>query len=536
MTSSSGDVLSSSHEDVASPFVGTGWVSRSLITLCVFLSVVASSATRRPVPSVNEPHYLCKAKHYWQPDWCSGDLFLESSNPHQVFYQTVGALTQWLTLEQSAWAGRLLALGCLSIGWTRLFLRLLKSPWQCLAAAWIFLLLQSLGNFSGEWLIGGVESKVLAYAFVFLGLADALDRRWLLTGLWTGMAISFHPIVGLWAVVAGALSAVGWIMIKKVSLSQVMSKYGRPLIGSSIVLVLTSLPGLLPAMRLLSGNDPAISAKADMLQVGERLAHHLDPARFPLESYRYYGLMLILIVLLWRLGQRTPRRDLFTGFVRATLVIALVGAMIGWGPRPLSLLPFSGTRMWLLKFYPFRLADLFVPLLLTVTVLTAAFEPSKARELTARRFRFVWLLCAAAFIVSLLLPSPDQNPSRMSASAKGDWIAACEWLRQETPTDSLVHAANENWAVKWFSHRAEYVNYKDCPQDAAGIVEWARRLKLINQWARESRTDGTISKADLATLHDETGIDYMIVSRFGPIDMKPIYSNNSFQIYDIHDE
>ena len=124
----------------------------------------------------------------------------------------------------------------------------------------------------------------------------------------------------------------------------------------------------------------------------------------------------------------------------------------------------------------------------------------------------------------------------MSASAKGDWIAACEWLRQETLTDSLVHAANENWAVKWFSHRAEYVNYKDCPQDAAGIVEWARRLRLINQWARESLTEGTISKADLATLHDETGIDYMIVSRFGPIDMKPIYSNNSFQIYDIHDE
>ena len=24
-------------------------------------------------PDVNEAHYLAKAKHYWQPQWCAGD-------------------------------------------------------------------------------------------------------------------------------------------------------------------------------------------------------------------------------------------------------------------------------------------------------------------------------------------------------------------------------------------------------------------------------------------------------------------------------
>ena len=24
-----------------------------------------------PVPDVNEPHYLSKAKHYWDPNWCA---------------------------------------------------------------------------------------------------------------------------------------------------------------------------------------------------------------------------------------------------------------------------------------------------------------------------------------------------------------------------------------------------------------------------------------------------------------------------------
>ncbi len=536
MTSSPDDAPPSSADSSRvdrSAHFHRSWSSLWPVVLAVFLSFLASSAVRRPVPSVNEPHYLCKAKQYWQPEWCAGDLFLESSNPHLVFYQTIGVLTQWLSLEQTAWVGRVLAFTCLASGWTLLFSRLVEPRWKPLAAAWIFLLLQSLGNLSGEWLVGGVESKVFAYAFAFTGLASAIERRWILTGLWMGLSISFHPIVGLWCVVAGAISAVGWMMFARPTSAQFVSENGRSLIGCGILMLLVALPGLLPAVSLLSGTDPVLSIEADLLQVGTRLAHHLDPARFSVESYGYYGLMLILTILLWWRAQRTRSRDLFAGFVAATVVIAVVGALVGWGPRPLNLLPYSSTRVWLLKFYPFRLADLFVPVLLTVSVLAAVFEARSKEVLTSGRRNMMWTLCASAFVILLLLPTADQNPSRLSAAKRADWIAVCEWLRDESPTDSLLYAANENWAVKWFAHRAEYVNYKDCPQDAVGIIKWARRLRFINQWARESFNDGTCSTADLARLHNETGINYMIVSRFGPIDAEPIHSNDSFHVYEV---
>jgi hypothetical protein len=29
-----------------------------------------------PPPHDNEAHYLCRLKHFWNPDWCPGDLFL----------------------------------------------------------------------------------------------------------------------------------------------------------------------------------------------------------------------------------------------------------------------------------------------------------------------------------------------------------------------------------------------------------------------------------------------------------------------------
>ena len=67
---------------------------RFLVIAAVFLSFTLDSFARYPIPGPNESHYLCKAKHYWNPEWCARDLFLSSSNAHLVFYQTFGLLTR----------------------------------------------------------------------------------------------------------------------------------------------------------------------------------------------------------------------------------------------------------------------------------------------------------------------------------------------------------------------------------------------------------------------------------------------------------
>ncbi|MGH7129575.1 MAG: DUF6798 domain-containing protein, partial [Planctomycetaceae bacterium] len=177
---------------------------RWLVMVLVFAGFFTYSAVRCPPPGVNEPHYLAKAKHFWNPDWCRGDLFLESADAHFVFYQTVGLLTRAFTLEQTAWIGRALALALLAVGWTELFSRLVPGRWSSLWAAWLFLLLQTLGNLSGEWVVGGVEAKVFAYGLVLWGLAFLLDRRWNRAALCAGLAISVHPVVGIWSLVAAA--------------------------------------------------------------------------------------------------------------------------------------------------------------------------------------------------------------------------------------------------------------------------------------------------------------------------------------------
>ena len=76
----------------------------SLLTVAACL---AHSGLRAPAPAVNEPHYLAKALHWVDPGWCAGDFFLESSNPHLVFYTLVGPGTSVLPFETVAWLGRL---------------------------------------------------------------------------------------------------------------------------------------------------------------------------------------------------------------------------------------------------------------------------------------------------------------------------------------------------------------------------------------------------------------------------------------------
>ena len=55
----------------------------------LFATLIGYSALRVPVPGINEPHYLTKSRHDWQPEWCAGDFFLESPNAHDVFYRPI---------------------------------------------------------------------------------------------------------------------------------------------------------------------------------------------------------------------------------------------------------------------------------------------------------------------------------------------------------------------------------------------------------------------------------------------------------------
>src|SRR4051812_31894375 len=79
-------------------------------------------------PDVGESHYLAKAKHYWQPAWCAGDLFLESQDAHGMFYWTLGWITRLCSLSATAWIGRVVSWLLLAWSWRRLSWAVVPRP------------------------------------------------------------------------------------------------------------------------------------------------------------------------------------------------------------------------------------------------------------------------------------------------------------------------------------------------------------------------------------------------------------------------
>ena len=130
-----------------------------------------------PVPEVNEPNYLGKAIHFWNPAWAPHDFFLQTADTHWVFYFTFGWLSRWLSPTALAWFGRLLTWGLMAWAWRRLSFAVAPQRWLAPLTAALFLAMIQHGNMAGEWVVGGVEAKGFAFVLVFLALESLVGGR-----------------------------------------------------------------------------------------------------------------------------------------------------------------------------------------------------------------------------------------------------------------------------------------------------------------------------------------------------------------------
>ena len=532
------------------------------VLIAVWATFLVYSAIAAPVPGVGEPHYLSKAKHFWQLDWCEPDFFLASPNAHTIFYATIGSLTWRLPFAQAAWIGRILVYFLLALGWTQSLSQVLCTRWGSLWSAWIFLMFASLGNFSGEWLVGGVEGKVASYGFLLIAFSEVLRQRFSLAALWAGLAVSFHPVVGMWGVLAYAFSCVvrysNAALRLRVASSSVTSvqqdeyrsrgksklpdisrvhRDGRGMWVSLLILVLFSLPGLVPVLQLLTesvSNETRYAAT--YLQVYYRLAHHLDPMVFPARSYVCYLFLMVLWAFSLAWGGRTVAKSRLDGIVFGSIVFAAIGIVVGWGPRPANLMPYFAERMQLLKFYPFRLADVLLPIAVAVSLVGVLERTILARPHSKDAKGIVWSphwLLLILFLAALWHSHSTLSHNRYSREDREDWLDVCAWIDDHLHTNALVQSPTNGWAFKWFARRAEYVTFKDCPQDATGMVEWNRRLNFLRKWFEANYADEFYSNKELKDLREKTGITHLLTDRLGPLELQPIYRNKTFQVYDL---
>ncbi len=502
---------------------GEGW-RRLLPTIEVALLMLLFFVwAGDPPPSVNEAHYLVLAKQYWNPQWCAGDPFVASSKPHLLFHFLFGWVSQFVSLEATAWIGRWVGWTMLAIGLRALVSTLNDRFGISLAVAIIWIAGLHRYNLAGEWVIGGIEAKVPAYAFLLLGLRMMLLGRW--TWVWPllGVASAFHVLVGGWAVVAAAP-----VYLLRGRHQSPLRSQGIPLIlGGALAMV-----GLWPALVLSPPTDSQTATQAARIYTYARLSHHLFAPSFPTTWWvRHAALVLACLLMGWPI-RRHDRFGSMYGFTLAVLAIAGVGLALGW-MAPLAPNPVAR----LLRFYWFRSTDAITPLTLGLAIATRWKVPERLATTEkhlwpARLAGLVVLTVALVNVVSATLerqtlaipPSCRFDVPRVAKSdrldsvspspqdAYEDWLRVCRWVDQTLPRDEVLLTPRYQQSFKWYAQRAEVVNWKDVPQDARSLIRWYQTFHDVFP-KRLGSTRVTIRYRDLIHLRESYGARFLIVDR-----------------------
>jgi len=509
---------------------GRIWLDVALLTLVLFVTA------GWPPPDVNEAHYLTKARRFWDPSWCPGDLFLDSADAHGVFYWTIGWLTRFVSLPAAAWIGRFVSWTFLAWSWTRLSRVFAPSwLWAVLSGA-LMAAMVSRCHMSGEWIVGGLEAKTFAYGFVFLGLREAVLGRWPRAGALLGAAAAFHVLVGGWAWIAVALA---WLIVGR-SQSSFRELLPLWLLGLGL-----SLFSVVPAVWLGRGASANEQALANQIYVYMRLSHHLAFHRFPPIFIIRHG----VLVAVWGAAAFMFRGDsklrCVNTFVAGAVLLSLAGITID-----LSLMYRPNQASSLLRFYWFRLADVAVPGGVAIMAI-AALRSSYQRKWSLGPYALgLSTLLVAAHVVSVqydrraeMLPAsvsaplPPMTPAQREQWAL-DWRDACQWAKENTPKDARFLTPRRQQTFKWYSHRGEVANWKDVPQNARAIIDWRDRMQEI--YTPETRRFGLGGRAvkELKMLGEKYGADYVLLDQSlapGRLRLRRVYpepfSESRFAIY-----
>lgn len=486
-----------------------------------------------PPPDPNEPHYLGKAKQFWNPGWIPGDFFLDSPDAHQVFYWTCGWLTLWFPLVQVAWIGRIATWLLMAVGWRRLSWALVPRAGCGVLSATLFVAGNEKLQMAGEWVVGGFEAKGIAYALVFFALAELVQARWNRVWILLGAASAFHVLVGGWSVVAAGLA---WVVVgrQETPLPRML-----PALAGGFALALL---GLWPIWGLSRGVEPAIVRLSELCYF-ERLPHHLDFSAFKFELVVQHGLLLVVWLLLLRINVPDQPLRRLRWFVAGAVGLALVGIALSlatydnpeWGAR-------------LLRFYWFRLTDAALPLGVACEAAYLVGRRADALAAPGRRApnRWFWLAASLALAATFLYQSGGRLTAARPRADKPDktarlgaWRDVCRWIRDNTAPDAGFFTPRNSQTFRWYAERPEVGNWKDIPQDPRGLVEWRLRMQNVFYdgdpcaWRSWYESPGEKPIRQLRKLAVKYHADYVVCPVTLGLELDLIYRNNFYAVYRI---
>ncbi|MBL4865053.1 MAG: hypothetical protein JKY67_01600 [Pseudomonadales bacterium] len=393
-----------------------------------------------------------------------------------------------------------------------------------------------------EWIIGGSEQKNIAYMCAILSLSFSLKKRFLLAGIFSGIALNGHILVGGYTTLAHTFLVLA-----------LYNQNGRPLkmlVQYGAPVAIFSLPILFVALNFLGTGQadytPVNAVDPNEFLVLFRGPHHLDPFSFfyPLKMVGTVFVVVTLTFVLVKDQQNTNAKSILV-YLLPLFVLCIAGVFARMGEFYV-----------LLKFYPFRVGDSMVPLFFFLFV--PYFLYRFANNFVSRYQKIaLYFWCFVMFgLVPLIVVTNFSNQGRMNYQAwqgqdtqqdvQTDELSREEFVRwvEEHSANNDIFLASPFWFDFWLEvGRPMVINFKSCPVNR--FHGWYDRIVAVNKGhhftSRGFNIEDeivanfqTLTATDLVRIRNEYSASYYVVElERAELGDALVFSNDDYYVYDL---
>ena len=499
------------------------------LILGVFVLATLDASLNYPL-AFGESQTLVYAKQFAIPTYVEGDWFLSqrqlTRNPYQLL---VYPLVVTFPLPIVSFLSRLVGYLVVAAGIGMMCRQLKISAVKAWIGFGVFLILGQASLPGQEWIIGGAESKVIAYGLILCALGLLMQRRLWSAGAAAGLATTFHILVGFWATLAIAIV----VLVEEIG-------SGRERLKATFWWILGASFALYALFDRVTSIAAPMGVDVTDIWVNFRNPHYTQQARWgwdePVTVAYFLGFIAILVFA------RKARRDsiafrVTTGFGLATLLPFLVTVLA-------SKTPYGEV----VAFYmPFRVADTLLPL--TACILGAGLFFDVVIQPRAQ----IWVASAALLVVfasagenfmeglehSQLAPKGGMTGSYSRSNSLWEM---CDFIRGQTPSDALIITAPDEDLINYACERSVIVTFRNVPSSSERIAEWYQRLVHLNG-LREPRRNGYSASREISenfqnlpdvyyeALGDFYGGRYLLLRSGSSSNLTRIFSNAHYQVF-----
>jgi len=485
---------------------------------------------------VNEANVLPFARQHANPNWIPQDWYYNLPAGYRTLFIAIfgNMASAWGFLITSI-VGRLICFALVASGLIFLARTLrLKIISLLVALTLLFYTSPEQGLIASEWIVRALEPKAIAYGFLLFGITFMLRGNDSLMALFLGLTISFHVLVGGWALVAVSL----WFLFRRTAIllqpKQVISILAIYLVAASF-----AIP---PIIRELTATSSDKALSASYIYVYLRTPHHLNPEFWSLDLWLkpliYLMIFTITTIALWK-QKETQHTDLaFFGLM--TMVPFLLGVIIA---------PWD-TQGMLLQYYPFRLGDIIFPLITGLLFLSLLQGILSSSNWTKQGFMFVGITIISLtgiiqgkdfYQSAIALPKFPHQDQLVTPELK----EMCYWIRDNTPeNETVISHPLEDISFTWVSERATIVKYKFVPPVSAAVHEWYQRLNDLSGTVDIRKATGrgelkallkqgynTLTTSQVRSLMKEYQANYLVTKNNHKLDLEIAHQNSRYILY-----